>query len=352
MSIAPIEIGGRPVGPGYPCYVIAEIGINHNGERALAEQTIAAAAVAGADAVKFQSYRAEDFLSDRSITYSYRSQGKNVVESQYDMFKRCEIADDDLVFLRDACDRHGISFLSTPTSEEGVAALMALDAPALKNGSDYLGHLDLIMAMARTGRPTILSTGMATEEEVAEAVGAYRGAGGRDLVLLHCVSTYPTPVDQLNLRRMQSLAATFDCVVGFSDHSRGEMAALTAVALGAAVVEKHVTLRHDLPGPDHAFSAVPRELKTLIEGVRAVEEALGSAAITPADGEAEARANHRLSCVAASGLVAGHKLTRADVAFRRPGTGYRPALVATLIGRVLKCAAERGHVFHESDFVR
>jgi len=352
VSIAPIEIGGRPVGPGHPCYVIAEIGINHNGEMALAEQTIAAAAAAGADAVKFQNYRAEDFLSDRSMTYSYLSQGETVVESQFDMFKRCEITGDDLVFLRDACERHGISFLSTPTSEEGVAALLALDVPALKNGSDYLGHLNLIVAMARSGRPTILSTGMATEEEVAGAVEAYRGAGGRSLVLLHCTSTYPTPVDQLNLRRMQTLAATFDCVIGFSDHSRGEMAALIAVALGAAVVEKHVTLRHDLPGPDHAFSADPQELESLIKGVRAVEEGLGSAAIAPADGEAEARMSHRLSCVAASGLSAGRQLKRADVAFRRPGTGYQPALVSTLIGRALKCAVESGHIFNESDFVR
>ena len=352
MSIAPVEIGGRPVGPGYPCYVIAEIGINHNGERALAEQTIAAAAAAGADAVKFQSYRAEDFLSDRSMTYSYRCQGKSVVESQYDMFKRCELSSDDLVFVRDACTRHGVSFMSTPTSEEGIAALMALGVPALKNGSDYLGHLDLIGAMARTGRPTILSTGMATEEEVAEAVGAYRGAGGRDLVLLYCVSIYPTPVGQLNLRRVQSLATTFDCVVGFSDHSRGETAAATAVALGAAVVEKHATLRHDLPGPDHAFSADPRDLALLIERIRTVEESLGSAAIVPSGGEAEARASHRLSCVAARELVTGHSLARVDVAFHRPGTGYRPALAATLIGRVLKCAVERGHVFHESDFVQ
>ena len=347
-----IEIGNRRAGPGCPAYIIAEIGINHNGERTLAEQTIAAAAAVGVDAVKFQNYRVEDFLSDRSMMYGYRSQGESVVESQYDMFKRCELTGDDLSFLHDTCTRHGVDFLSTPTSEDGVTALTALGVSALKNGSDYLGHLDLISAMARTGLPTIISTGMATEEEVAEAVGAYRSAGGRDLVLLHCVSIYPTPIDQLNLRRMQSLATTFACVVGFSDHSQGEIAAATAVALGAAVIEKHVTLSHELPGPDHTFSAEPDELKTLVERVRTVEDALGSTAVVPAGGEMGARTDFRLSCVAAHGLNAGHRLTCADVAFRRPGTGYRPALATRLLGCVLSRTVECGHVFRDGDFVR
>lgn len=332
-------------------YVIGEIGINHNGKRTLAEQTIAAAAKVGVDAVKFQNYRAEDFLSDRSVTYGYRSQGENIVEPQYDMFKRCELTGDDLFFLRDMCARYGVDFLSTPTNEDGVMVLKKLGAPALKNGSDYLGHIDLIRSMARTGLPTIISTGMAMEEEVAEAVDAYRSAGGQNLVLLHCVSIYPAPIGQLNLRRMQSLATTFDCVVGFSDHSEGEVAAGIAVALGASVIEKHVTLSHDLPGPDHTFSAEPDELRMLVERVRSVEGALGSAAVVPAVGEVEARTVFRLSCVAAHRLDAGHRLTDADLAFRRPGTGYRPALAAGLVGRVLGLSVERGHVFGEGDFV-
>ena len=346
-----IEIGNRRVGPGYPVYLIGEIGINHNGERTLAEQTIAAAATVGVDAVKFQNYRTEDFLSDRSVMYGYHSQGESVVEPQYDMFKRCELTGDDLCFLRDACARYGVDFLSTPTSEDGVMVLKELGVPALKNGSDYLGHLDLIRSMARTGLPTMMSTGMAMEEEVTEAVNAYRSEGGRNLVLLHCVSIYPAPMDQLNLRRMQLLATTFDCVVGFSDHSQGEVAAGIAVALGASVIEKHITLSHDLPGPDHTFSAEPDELRMLIERVRTVEGALGSAAVAPAVGEVEARTHFRLSCVAAHGLDSGHRLTDADVAFRRPGTGSRPAHVASLVDRILVRPVRRGHVFGEGDFV-
>ena len=191
--IKPIDISGRSIGPGAPCFIAAEIGINHNGDIQLAHNMIDVAADAGADAVKFQNYRTEDFLSGRELTYTYISQGHEVTESQWDMFKRCELGAEALAELRRHCECRNLVFFSTPTSEAGIEQLVRLGAHLLKNGSDYLVHLPLIRKMAQSGLPTVLSTGMATVEEIDDAVQAFRNAGGRDLILLHCTSSYPPP---------------------------------------------------------------------------------------------------------------------------------------------------------------
>lgn len=252
-----VRIGKRLVGEGQPCFLAAEVGINHNGDMDLAHRCIDAAAEAGADAVKFQNYHTEDFLSDRSLTYEYVSQGKTVVEPQYDMFKRCELAPASLRELCEHCDQRSVIFFSTPMSEKGIDELVDVGSPLLKNGSDCLVHLPLIRAMARTGLPTVISTGMATLEDMKDAVEAFRQAGGRDLILLHCTSSYPTPPADVHLRKIAALSAAFDCVAGLSDHTDGTVAAIGAVALGACMIEKHFTLGKNLPGPDHRFSADP-----------------------------------------------------------------------------------------------
>ncbi len=314
-----VRIGKRWVGEGQPCFLAAEVGINHNGDLNLAHRCIDAAADAGADAVKFQNYHTEDFLSDRSLTHEYVSQGKTVVEPQYDMFKRCELAPARLRELREHCDRRGVIFFSTPMSEKGIGELIEVGSPLLKNGSDCLVHLPLIRAMARTGLPTVISTGMATLEDVKDAVEAFRQAGGRDLILLHCTSAYPTPPEDVHLRKIAALSAAFDCAVGLSDHTDGTVAAIGAVALGACMIEKHFTLDKRLPGPDHRFSADPREFRSLIESVRTMEKNMGSAELKPAASEELGRRDYRLSCVAARELPAGHRLAADDIAFRRPG---------------------------------
>lgn len=345
-----VRVGKRLLGEGQPCFLAAEIGINHNGDLDLAHRSIDAAADAGADAVKFQNYRTEDFLSDRSLTYEYVSQGKNVVESQWDMFKRCELRTDKLAKLREHCDRRGVIFFSTPTSEEGVAELVRVDAPLLKNGSDYLVHLPLIRAMARTGLPTVISTGMATVQDIEDAVWAFREAGGREVVLLHCTSSYPTPAADVNLRNIPKLRRRFDCLAGLSDHSEGVVAAIGAVALGACMIEKHFTLDKNLPGPDHRFSADPAEFRMLVESVRAMEKSLGNADLKPAASEQLGRRDYRLSCVAARELPAGHRLVSSDVAFRRPGFGFPPKQLDRLIARELARNVPPGHVFSAEDF--
>jgi N,N'-diacetyllegionaminate synthase len=333
--ISPIRVGNRILGPGAPCFLAAEIGINHNGDMKLACKMIDAATAAGADAVKFQNYRTEDFIGDRSLTHTYVSQGKTVTESQYAMFKRCELSSKSLADLKAYCKRQGVIFFSTPTSETGIADLVRLGVPLLKNGSDYLVHLPLIRAMARTGLPTVLSAGMATREEIDDGVRAFREAGGRDLVLLHCTSSYPTPPEDVHLLKLPALASAFGCPVGFSDHTCGIVAAVGAVALGACFVEKHFTLDKNMPGSDHRFSADPGEFRAMTQAIRTVEKNLGESDIGPTPSEIAGRQSFRLSCVAGRDLAAGHCLTADDVTFLRPGTGLPPKVVDQLVGRHL-----------------
>lgn len=345
-----IEVAGRKVGAGAPCLVVAEIGINHNGDMALARESIDAAAKAGADAVKFQNFQTEDFVSDRQLEFTYTSQGKKVTEPQYDMFKRCELSRDDLGALKTHCDELGVLFQSTPTSRQGIDDLVAIGTPFLKNGSDYLGHVELVRAMGETGLPTVLSTGMATVSDVDEAVRAFAETGNRDLLLLHCTSAYPTPAEDVNLARIGTLARTFGCLAGFSDHTNGELAAALSVNFGACLIEKHFTLSHDLPGPDHWFSMTPDELQTLVKSVRAAETMAGTSQLLPTASEEVGRRDYRLSCVAADTLDAGHRLAREDIAYRRPGHGIPPVQVDLIEGRELAKAVPRGHVFSPGDF--
>ena len=313
--------------------LIAEIGINHNGDMALAETMIRAAAAAGADAVKFQNYRTEDFLTDHTLTYTYRNGDREITESQFAMFKRCELRAADLLGLKQCCDTAGVAFFSTPTNNHGVDALAEVGTAYLKNGSDYLGHLPLIRHMARSGLPTILSTGMATELEIAEAVTAFRGAGGGELVLLACTSSYPTPPEHAHLRRIPALAAKFNCAAGFSDHTAGWEAAVAAVCVGACMIEKHFTTDRTLSGPDQWFSSDAAEFAELVRRVRAAETMLGVAEFRANGTETASRESFRLSCVADRDLPAGHVLAESDIAFRRPATGLTPAHADALFGR-------------------
>jgi N,N'-diacetyllegionaminate synthase len=330
--------------------MVAEIGINHNGDMALAEEMIRAAAAAGADAVKFQNYRTEDFLSDRTLTYTYTNQGRETTEPQYDMFKRCELSRTDLGLLKKSCDSVGVGFFSTPTGEDGIRDLVEIGAAWLKNGSDYLGHLPLIREMARTGIPTIISTGMSFEEEITEAVEAFREEGGRDLVLLACTSAYPTPSNSLHLRRITTLAQRYACPAGFSDHSAGWETAVAAVCVGACMVEKHFTTDRNLPGPDQCFSSTPDEFSELVRRVREAEKMLGCGDLRPTDAEAQSRNNFRLSCTSARDLPAGAVLQTADIAFQRPARGLPPNSMHLIVGRHLKNFTPKGTPLNLSDF--
>jgi N-acetylneuraminate synthase/N,N'-diacetyllegionaminate synthase len=348
---AALTVGGRKVGPGHPVYIVAEIGINHNGDMELAGRMIEAAAAAGADAVKFQNYVAEGFVGDPEATYSYtEADGREVTENLRVMFKRCELSRDDLGRLADTCRRTGIDWHSTPMDVSGLDDLIALDAPAIKNGSDCLGHLPLIRAMGESGRPVVLATGMATLADVDEAVSTLRETGNEQIIVLHCTSQYPTPAEEANLRRITTLARTFGLPAGFSDHTEGPYAAIAAVAFGACWIEKHFTLDKSLPGPDHRFSADPAELAELVKGVRYVESALGDGTWRVSEKEMDGRRQHRLSCAAARDMAAGEVVREDDIAYMRPGTGFRPALKDMLTGRRLTRSLERGELFNSGQF--
>lgn len=349
-QIKSIQIAGRNIGPGRPCFIAAEIGLNHNGDMDLACQSIEAAAAAGADGVKFQNYATADFLQDDTLTYTYQNHGKEITESQWAMFKRCELSEAQLEELKNHCERVGVVFFSTPTSEAGIKVLERLDSALIKNGSDYLTNLDLIRCMAATGKLTVLSTGMATVAEIDDAVNAFRQAGGRDLMLLHCTSSYPTSSDDINLRRIPVLAETFGCLSGFSDHSEGTTAAVGARVLGACFIEKHFTLDKNLPGPDHLFSADPAQFRELVNAVRTVEAAVGTGQLGPTLSESLGRVSFRLSCLSTDDLAAGTPLHRQHIAYRRPGTGIPPKQGDALLGLTLKRAVPRGHIFTWEDF--
>ncbi len=331
-------------------YIIAEAGINHNGNFDLAVQLIRAAATAGTDAIKFQNFITEDFITDRSVMYTYKSQGKEVTESFWVLCKRCEVPREWLPRLKKIADECGIAFLSTPTSSQGVDDLVSLKVKALKNGSDYLSHLPLLRYMGSTGLPVIISTGMAFEEEVRDAVHAVQSGGSSPVIILHCTSCYPTQPSDVNLRRMLTLQSIFNCPVGLSDHTLGSAAAVQAVTLGALVIEKTFTLDHNLPGPDHWFILNPEELRRYVQDIRDAEKRMGSPRIAPAQGEQKNRDEFRLSVVAARDLSVGQIIEVRDLMFAKPGTGLPPKEAERIIGRRLVTPLKAGTPFQHTYF--
>ncbi len=329
-----VHLGQRPVGTGHPCYVIAEIGINHNADLSLARQQVAAAVESGADAVKFQTFRAEEFVADRELVYAYRSHdGREVQETQFEMFKRLELPAEWHRLLAAEAGRLGVDFLSSSADANAVDLLDSLGVPAFKLASEDLINLDLVAEVAARQRPAILSTGMATEQEISQALQLFgEGARGR-VVLLHCVSCYPTPPHACNLRRIPALRSRFGRPVGFSDHTQGTQAATAAVALGACVVEKHFTCDRSLPGPDHAMSADPAEFREMVQRIRTTEQMLGTGTLGYQAAEQQGRAQFRRSVVAKRTIEAGEIIREDMLCCKRPGTGLKPCDRGLLLGR-------------------
>ncbi len=330
----PFSIAGRSIGRDDAPYLIAEAGVNHNGDPALALQLVDAAADAGADAVKFQTFRATSLATASAPQAAYQ-QERAAASSQVEMLRRLELPADALraAFAR-AADR-GIAAFSTPFDLGSAALLMELGVPALKVGSGDLTNLLLLRAVAAAGNPVILSTGMATIDEVDAAVAAIRAGGDPPLALLHCLSAYPAPPPETNLRAIRALRARYGVEVGFSDHTTGMAAPIAAVALGAVIIEKHLTLDRDLPGPDHAASMEPHELAALAAALNEAHAALGDGQKRPQPSEEDARRVARRSLVAARDLAAGTVLTAADLDAKRPADGISPLLLDAVIGRRL-----------------
>ena len=340
--VTPIEIAGRKVGPGQPCLIIAEAGVNHNGDVRLAKQLVDAAVAANADAVKFQTFKAERLVTQQAPKAAYQRRRTGESESQLEMLRRLELSPRAHEELAEYCRQQGILFLSTPFDEESAALLANLHVPAFKIGSGELTNLPLLEYVASKNRPMIVSTGMSTLAEVETAVRAIQRVNNRGLIVLHCVSNYPADPAEVNLRAMQTMVRTFNVPVGYSDHTLGIEVALAAVALGACVIEKHVTLDRTMPGPDQRASIEPDELSALVRGVRMIEVALGDGRKQPTPRETDTAAVARRSLVAARDVPAGGRLTQELIAIKRPGTGLSPALQAQLVGRTAKRSIPAG----------
>jgi N,N'-diacetyllegionaminate synthase len=329
-----IVIGHKTVGLDAPVYIIAEVGINHNGNVDSAKKMISLAKSCGVDAVKFQIFKPEEFVSNPDDVYSYTSQGKQVTESMLAMFKRYEFNADDWKEIFRFCKEEKIDFFATPQNPSDLDFLLSLvDVPAIKVGSDDLTNLDLLEYYAKKGKPLIISAGMAYLSEIEDAVNSIRGTGNNDLAVLHCISSYPTEAEDVHLRKMDTIRRAFNVVTGFSDHTRGSTAAIGAVTLGASIIEKHFTLDKNLPGPDHWFSANPEELKELVEGIRFIEKAMGQTSIAPTQKECAMRKLARRSIVASTDIAKGEKIQRNCIDFKRPGTGLPPKYIKYILGR-------------------
>ncbi|NVL90350.1 MAG: N-acetylneuraminate synthase family protein [Desulfobacterales bacterium] len=346
MNISPNYIGNC----GVPCFIIAEVGLNHNGDFDLARRSIEAAARCGVDAVKFQNFKTEDFLTDRTMQYTYKSQGKEITEPLYNICKRSEFRREWIGPLKALCDKLEIEFMSTPTSEGGVMDLVNAGVKILKNGSDYLTHIPLLKFMGQTGLPVIVSTGMAYFGEIDDVVNAVKASGNEQIILLHCVSNYPTHDKDVNLRRMVALRERYGLPVGFSDHTLGWLAAVQAVTLGAVAIEKHFTLDKNLPGPDHWFSLDPAELKTYVEEIRRAELRMGRQDISPAQGEIQIRDEYRLGIVVARRVEKGQLLAKEDVAFRKPCRGLLPKELEEYLGKRFTVSLDVGQPIKAKHF--
>lgn len=339
---APFQIGVRRVGEGEPCFVIAEAGVNHNGDLALARQLIDAAADAGADAIKFQSFRADRLVSATAPKADYQKAATGAAESQHAMLRRLELDEAAHRMLQQHAGERGIVFLSTPFDEASADLLAAMRLPAFKVPSGELTNLHFLAHVARHRMPIILSTGMATLDEVRAAVSA---VGDVPLALLQCVSNYPAQSADTNLRAMQTMRAEFSVSVGYSDHTLGNEIAFASIALGATIVEKHLTLDRTLPGPDHAASSEPTEFAALVRGIRNIESALGDGIKRPAASEANVASVARRSLVASRDIAPGEILGPAEIDALRPAGGLPPSAQSQLLGRRTRAAISAGTMF-------
>jgi len=332
------------------CFIIAEAGVNHNGDIRLAYKLVDAAKEAGADAVKFQTFKAENVVSKIAEKAEYQKETTNSKESQYEMIKKLEFSFEDFVKIKDYCDKKGIIFLSTPFDYESVDFLKSL-VPLYKIGSGEITNLPFLEYIAKKGKPIILSTGMSTLGEVEEAVKTITNVtSSLPLILLHCVSSYPAKYEDVNLKAMLSLQEAFKLSVGYSDHTLGIEIAIAAVALGAKVIEKHFTLDRGLPGPDHKASLEPDELKKMVKAIRNVEKALGSGIKKAAQSELKVMKVARRSLVAARDIRAGEVVKESDILIKRPGTGILPKFKEIIIGMRLTRDVKKDNPFDWEDF--
>jgi N-acetylneuraminate synthase len=345
-----VNFRGVEIGSGNPPYIIAEVGSNHNGDMDLCKRLIDSAAEAGAHAVKFQSWTENSLIAkeeyDRNTEYSDK---KKHFGSLREMVKAYQFTAEQHLEAHAHCKKRGIDFCSTPFSREEVDLLEKLDVPFFKIASMDVVNLPLLTYVARKQRPMVISTGMATLAEIDQAVETVRGEGNEQIILLHCISIYPPEYDTIHLRNMAMLQQAFDVPVGFSDHTLGTAIPLAAITLGACIIEKHFTLDKDMPGWDHAISADPAELRTIVDEGKNIFTALGNSRRTVTPAEIEKRIKFRRSLVARRALRQGHVIAEEDLDAKRPGTGIAPDEIPYILGRKLARDVQQDQVISWKD---
>ena len=330
-------ISNKLVGGDAPCLIIAEAGSNYNGSLEIAKTLVNAAVLAGADIVKFQTFKADLVVTKTTPKAEYQKSGENDSQSYYDLLKWLEMPESEWKELKQYCEQKGIIFMSTPHSGKwSVDLLEQLRVPAYKIGSGDLTNLPFLEYIAKKGKPMIISTGMAVMKEIKDAVQTIQAAGNNQIAVLQCTTSYPLEIENVNLRAMDTIQKEVGAIIGFSDHTLGNETAFAAVARGAKIIEKHFTINKDLPGPDHKASATPEEFQKLVEGIRKVEKALGRAEKIPTKMEREIANIARKSIIAARTIPAGTSITEDMLIIKRPGTGLLPRQLKEVIGKRAK----------------
>ena len=314
--------------------IIAEAGVNHNGSMDLAKKLVDAAAQAGADYVKFQTFKPEKLVARNAGTAEYQKKNLQSDESQLEMLNKLALTQEDFRELKRYCEERNIGFLSTPFDLDSLAFLDGLGMDFWKIPSGEITNLPYLEAIARTDRPVVLSTGMADLAEVEAAMKVLTKQKPREITILQCNTEYPTPYEDVNLRAMQTMKDVFRVPVGYSDHTKGIAIPLAAVGAGAQVIEKHFTLDRTLPGPDHVASLEPDELQAMVEGIRRIEKAMGTGEKVPSSSEKKNIAAARKSLVAACRIQKGELFTSENITAKRPGDGLNPMRYHEILGQV------------------
>ena len=333
-----------------PCFIIAEAGVNHNGDINLAYKLIDAAITSGADAIKFQTYKTENLVTRDAQKAAYQKNYTNEDESQFEMLKKLELSENAFINIQKYCKNNNIIFLSSPFDHESIQFLESLEISAYKVPSGEITNSSYLIEIAKKQKPVILSTGMSTLEEVRSAVDIFRKNNNENIVLLHCISNYPADPKDVNLRAMKTLEKTFNLPVGFSDHTSGIEIPLAARALGACIIEKHFTLDNDLEGPDHAASLEPGKFAEMVKGIRKIEMALGNGEKKPTANELTIAKSVRKSLVANKNINAGTVLEKSMIDIKRPGTGLSPDLLEFIVGKEIIVGVEEGTLFNMEMF--
>ena len=331
-----IKVGDKFIGDGYPCFIIAEAGVNHNGDVSLAKEMVDKAVEAGVDAIKFQTFKSEKLVTKYASMAKYQKENIGEEDSQFNMLKKLELSFEEFIELKDYCNDKNIIFMSTPFDIESAEFLNSMGMEAFKISSGDLTNIPMLEYIANFNKPIILSSGMSVIGEIEDALISLRNRGVENVAVLHCTSNYPAPLDSVNLKAMNTIKNTFNILGGYSDHTRGITIPIAAAALGANIIEKHFTLDKSMEGPDHKASLDPQELKAMVEEIRKVESSLGNGIKMFNESEIDTMRVARKSIVAARDIKSGEIIKLQDLDYKRPGNGLSPKYYKEIIGKKAK----------------